>query len=208
MLRPEQMKAPKRLFLLFGVLIALPIVSWADDQGQVQSDGSVIVNIGESRIASDMAVYPPGGIANRPLLLMAHGNGGSGPREIKGWIALAKQHNFTIVCPTFLSAVHVMHIPEDVPYFRDCLRWIEGNLQYDKGNVFMSGVSGGGFAVNVMIWIFPGGSTSRSSSSGGHKIYRIFPCKTSKHSTSCNRSTAKIIHPRSFQGAIMENTLI
>jgi poly(3-hydroxybutyrate) depolymerase len=78
---------------------------------------------------------------------MAHGNGGSGPREINGWLNLAKRHNFTIVCPTFLSAVQLMHIPEDIPYFKDCLRWIEANLAYDKSNVYMSGVSGGGFAV-------------------------------------------------------------
>ena len=125
----------------------MPLISLADVQGQVQPSGIVIVNIGERKTVNEMAVYPEGGIANRPLLMMAHGNGGSGPKEIKGWIELAKQHNFTIVCPTFLSAVHSMHIPEDAPYFKDCLRWIEGNLQYDKSNVYMSGVSGGGFAV-------------------------------------------------------------
>jgi predicted peptidase len=40
-----------------------------------------------------------------------------------------------------------MHVPEDVPYFKDCLHWIEDNLQYDKSNVYMTGFSGGGYAV-------------------------------------------------------------
>ena len=141
------MKIVKRLVLLLSALLIVPMSCTADDPGQVQPDGTVIVNIGENKAINQMAVFPQGGIVDRPLLIMAHGNGGSGPKEIKGWIALAKQHNFTIVCPTFVSAVHVMHIPEDVPYFKDCLRWIESDLHYDKSNVFMSGVSGGGFAV-------------------------------------------------------------
>src|ERR1700723_2344323 len=119
----------------------IPLISVADDQGQVQPNGVLIVNIGERKTVNEMAVYPPGGIADRPLLMMAHGNGGAGPHEIGGWLDLAKKKNFTIVCPTFLSAVHSMHIPEDVPYFKDCLHWIEDNLQYDKDNVYMSGVS-------------------------------------------------------------------
>jgi poly(3-hydroxybutyrate) depolymerase len=135
-----------RCFTL-GVLILIPRLSQADDQSKVQSNGVVIVSIGNENAVDEMAVYPQGGIANRPLLVMAHGNGSSGPKEIQGWIALSKQHDFTIVCPTFLSSVHSMHVPEDVPYFKDCLRWIEDNLQYDKQNVFMSGISGGGYAV-------------------------------------------------------------
>jgi pimeloyl-ACP methyl ester carboxylesterase len=122
-------------------------LSRSDDQLQIQPNGVMIVAIGERKTVNEMAVYPQGGIAGRPLLIMAHGNGGSGPQEIRDWLDLAKQHNFTIVCPTFLSAVHSMYIPEDIPYFKDCLRWIEDNLQYDKSNVYMSGVSGGGFAV-------------------------------------------------------------
>ena len=144
------MKVLNRLAFLLSSFFIIPLISVADDQGQVQSDGVVIVTIGERRTVNEMAVYPQGGIANRPLLIMAHGHGGSGPNEIKSWIQLAKQRNFTIVCPTFLSAVHAMHIPEDVPYFKDCVRWIEDNLQYDKSNVYMSGVSGGGFAVWYM----------------------------------------------------------
>ncbi len=93
-----------------------------------------------------MAVWPQGGIAGRPLLIAAHGHGGSGPGEIRGWLELARSHRFTIVCPTFESAVNTSFLPDDEPYFADCLRWIETNLQYDKANVFMTGFSGGGFA--------------------------------------------------------------
>lgn len=101
-------------------------------------------------IASDkrpmMAVWPPGGLDGRPLLMAAHGNGGAGPREIAGWLALAKKHNFTIVCPTFLSSVNISFLPDDQEYFRQCLRWIEDNLKYDKANVYITGFSGGGAA--------------------------------------------------------------
>jgi len=133
--------------LALFVFFIISQISKADDQPLLQSNGVVIVTLGEKKIINEMAVFPQGGIANRPLLVMAHGNGSSGPKEIQRWIALAQQHHFTIVCPTFLSAVRLMHIPDDAPYFKDCLNWIKDNLQYDKGNVFMSGVSGGGYAV-------------------------------------------------------------
>ena len=126
----------------------MPLISVADDQGQVQPDGVLIVHIGERKTVNEMAVSPQGGIADRPLLIAAHGGGGSGPQEIEGWLDLAKKHNFTVVCPTFLSGMtHSMYIPMDVPYFKDCLHWIENNLQYDKSNVYMTGFSGGGFPV-------------------------------------------------------------
>ena len=128
-------------------LLAIPRISRADDQPQMQPNGVAIVSIGERRAINEMAVYPSSGIANHPLQIAAHGNGSSGPKEIEGWLDLAKQHNFTIVCPTFLSAVQSMHVPEDMPYFKDCLHWIENNLQYDKANVYMTGFSGGGYAV-------------------------------------------------------------
>ncbi len=125
----------------------VPQISMASEQLQLHANGVAIVTIGEKRNVNEMAVYPSSGIADRPLLMMAHGNGGSGPKEINGWVELAKQHHFTIACPTFLSSASSMYITEDAPYFKDCLQWIEHNLQYDKNNVYMSGVSGGGFAV-------------------------------------------------------------
>ena len=141
------MKILKHVAYLLSPFFLIPLISLADDQGEIQSNGVVIIYIGERKTVNQMAFYPQGGIANRPLLIMAHGNGGSGPKEIEGWIELAKRHNFTIACPTFLSGAHSMHIPDDVPYFKNSLRWIESNLQYDKNNVYMSGVSGGGYAV-------------------------------------------------------------
>ena len=135
------MKILKRVALIS--LFLMPRVSTADDQRQLQPNGVAVITIGERKIINEMAIYPSGGIAGRPLLIAAHGNGGSGPKEITGWLALAKRHNFTIVCPTFLSSVHWMYLPEDAPYFKDCQHWIEGNLQYDKSNVYMTGFSGG-----------------------------------------------------------------
>ena len=103
------------------------------------------VQIGDRSTAKDMSVWPPGGIAGRPLLIAAHGNGGAGPREIKGWLKLARSHHFTIVCPSFLSSVNSVHLSEDEPYFNDCIKWMKDNLQFDHANVFMVGFSGGGF---------------------------------------------------------------
>jgi pimeloyl-ACP methyl ester carboxylesterase len=103
------------------------------------------VKIGDRPTANEMSVWPPTGIPDRPLLIAAHGNGGAGPREIKGWLKLARTHNFTIVCPSFLSSVNDGHLGEDEPYFNDCIKWIKDNLQYNHDNVFMVGFSGGGF---------------------------------------------------------------
>jgi poly(3-hydroxybutyrate) depolymerase len=113
----------------------------------LQPNGAAIVSIGGDKEINAMAVYPAGGLAGRPLLIAAHGNGGSGPREIEGWISLASQHRFTVVCPTFLSAHEAMYLPSDQIYFGNCLHWIENHLQYDKKNVFMTGFSGGGAPV-------------------------------------------------------------
>ncbi len=104
------------------------------------------VSIGDRATAKEMAVWPDGGIAGRPLLVASHGRGGTGPGEIKGWLGIAKEHRFTIVCPSFLSAASNSNLlSEDADYFKDCLRWIANNLQYDKANVYMTGFSGGGF---------------------------------------------------------------
>ena len=103
------------------------------------------VKIGKRTTASEMCVWPEGGVPDQPLLIAAHGNGGAGPKEIQGWLKIAKQHRFTIVCPSFLSSVNCSHLPEDEPYFKDCLSWIKDNLKYNGDNVFMVGFSGGGF---------------------------------------------------------------
>jgi poly(3-hydroxybutyrate) depolymerase len=103
------------------------------------------IKLGKRTTANEMSVWPEGGVPDRPLLIAAHGNGGAGPREIQGWLQLAKQHRFTIVCPSFLSSVNSVHLSEDEPYFKDCLSWIKDNLKYNGDNVFMVGFSGGGF---------------------------------------------------------------
>ena len=141
------MKLLQRFVFILCPLFFTMQIALADDQPQVESNGVIIVTIGERKTVNEMAIYPRYGIANRPLLIAAHGNGGAGPKEIEGWLDLAKQHHFTIVCPTFLSAVRSMLIPDDAPYFKDCLHWIENNLQYDKSNAYMTGFSGGGYAV-------------------------------------------------------------
>jgi poly(3-hydroxybutyrate) depolymerase len=120
-------------------------LSPAAEQGPVPTGAVTTVPIDERKDANMMAVWPPGGMMGRPLLIAAHGNGGSGPKEIKGWMEMAQQHRFTIVCPTFLSSVNAIHLAEDQPYFEACLHWIGDHLQYDKANVYMTGFSGGGF---------------------------------------------------------------
>lgn len=130
--------------LMASLVLLFPLTA---DETITRADGVEIITLGRKTAINEMAVYPKGGIANRPLLMMAHGNGGSGPKEIEGWLELAKKHNFTIVCPTFVSGQHSIHLPEDVPYFADCLTWLKANLQYNKNQAFMTGFSGGGYAV-------------------------------------------------------------
>ena len=64
-------------------------------------------------IAADqpVAVWPPTGTDGRPLLIVAHGHGGSGPHEINAWLKLAGEHQFTVVCPTFKSSISSVSIP-------------------------------------------------------------------------------------------------
>jgi poly(3-hydroxybutyrate) depolymerase len=116
------------------------------DQALPSDNTPTIITVGDRK--DSLAVWPPGGIAGGPLLVASHGRGGTGPNEIKGWITLARQHRFTIVCPTLAaSATNSINIPQDQPFFTDCLKWIGGNLQYDKDNAYMTGFSGGGFSV-------------------------------------------------------------
>jgi dienelactone hydrolase len=111
----------------------------------VPAEGKMItVAIGERTKDNLVAIWPEGGIPGRPLLVVAHGHGGSGPNEINGWLKLAKMHHFTVVCPTFLSSIGSNGLEEDRPYFRACLSWIKDNLKYDQDNVYMTGMSGGG----------------------------------------------------------------
>lgn len=92
-----------------------------------------------------VAIWPAGGMENRPLLIAAHGHGGSGPGEIGGWLKLAQEHQFTIVCPTFMSSVNSMYLANDAPYFEHLRLWIEDHLKFDRANVYMTGFSGGGY---------------------------------------------------------------
>jgi len=138
------MKLIRYLLLFFALAIGH---AKADEHELILPSGVGIVTIGEQRSVNDMAVFPAKGIAGRPLLIAAHGNGGSGPEEIKGWLELAKEHKITVVCPTFLSSVNAIYIPDDKPYFEDCLNWVQHHLLYDKSHAYMTGFSGGGYAI-------------------------------------------------------------
>jgi poly(3-hydroxybutyrate) depolymerase len=117
----------------------------SSDQAPLVDSPVLTIKIGDRTAANEMSVWPQGGVPDRPLLIAAHGNGGSGPKEIQGWLRLAKEHHFTIVCPSFLASVNCSHLGEDEPYFQQCLTWIKTNLQYNSDEVFMAGFSGGGF---------------------------------------------------------------
>lgn len=110
------------------------------------TDKPLMVHVGGREGNDVVAVWPPGGMADRPLLVAAHGHGGSGPGEIGGWLSLAREHRFTVVCPTFRAVTLTSNLMQDAPYFDNCIRWIQANLQYDPHNVYMTGFSGGGLA--------------------------------------------------------------
>ncbi|MCE0498307.1 MAG: hypothetical protein LV481_10220 [Methylacidiphilales bacterium] len=118
----------------------------SQNQEQPLAAGPVFtVTLGDREKSGEMSVWPQGGVPDRPLLIVAHGHGGTGPHEIQGWLQIAKSHRFTIVCPTFLSSVNASFLKDDDPYFAACLSWIKDNVQYNKDWVFMTGFSGGGF---------------------------------------------------------------
>jgi hypothetical protein len=80
-------------------------VAASQDKPAPLADSPVFtVKIEGKETANEMCVWPEGGLSDRPLLIAAHGNGGSGPKEIKGWLRIAKEHRFTIVCPSFHSS--------------------------------------------------------------------------------------------------------
>jgi dipeptidyl aminopeptidase/acylaminoacyl peptidase len=121
------------------------VASSQNQQAPLADSPVFTVKIGDRATANEMSVWPQGGVPDQPLLIAAHGNGGSGPKEINGWLRIAKEHHFTIVCPSFLSSVNSGHLSEDDPYFKECIKWIKDNLKYSSDNVFMTGFSGGGY---------------------------------------------------------------
>jgi len=113
------------------------------------------VTLDQRKTANELAVWPPGGIPDQPLLIASHGNGGTGPKEIRNWLKIAKVHHFTIVCPSLLSPVNASHLGEDDPFFAACIHWIKDNLKYNPDGVFMTGFSGGGFPTWYLATKYP-----------------------------------------------------
>jgi pimeloyl-ACP methyl ester carboxylesterase len=110
--------------------------------GPATSGGPLRVKIWDE---GQVFVWPPTGIPGRPLIVSFHGSGWSGDKEMGGWIGLARQHNFTIVCPDYVTTATV--IQGEKGYLDDIITWIKGNLQYDQANVYVTGFSAGGLFV-------------------------------------------------------------
>jgi predicted esterase len=115
----------------------------------------LVIKIGTYRQYNEMSIWPPQGLAERPLLIVAHGNGTDGSKEINHWLALAKKEKITVVCPTFVSSWDMTNILDDRLYFRECVKWIEANLKYDQTLVFITGYSGGGCPVWYLATAYP-----------------------------------------------------
>ena len=87
-----------------------------------------------------------------PLLVDAHGNGGSGPREIKQWEKFADQIGFIAVCPSFLSSVFCRddYLKSDDKMLANVMKRVLGSFNIDRKHVLFTGFSGGGFATFLL----------------------------------------------------------
>lgn len=83
-----------------------------------------------------------------PLLVDAHGNGGSGPKEIKQWEMYADQIGFIVVCPSFQSSVLCSDefLKSDDKMLSNVMKRVLGSFNIDRKHILFTGFSGGGFA--------------------------------------------------------------
>jgi predicted esterase len=82
-----------------------------------------------------------------PLLVDAHGNGGTGPGEAPQWKKFADDIGFIAVCPTFESSVNTMDdwLKSDDKMLSNIMKRVLGSYNIDRKHVLFTGFSGGGF---------------------------------------------------------------
>ena len=110
-----------------------------------------------------------------PLLFMLHGASGTGTKfyNISGWVQKAEEENFIAVFPTALQYPIVEknnrlstrwssdglapQIPEgypikdDIPFFKELIKWCEEQFNIDSKRIYISGFSNGGAFVKSRI---------------------------------------------------------
>ncbi len=132
------------------------------------------------------AVYVPASYTPdkaMPLVVSSHGAGGTGPKEVGGWIRLADKYGFLVVCPSYgcatahttLAALQGV-IAQDERQLKDIMERVFKSLNVDRAHVLHTGFSGGGVPTWYIAWAHPEWFTAlcfRSANFYGEKAVRF-----------------------------------
>jgi len=152
--------------ILYGILILITCCKKDDspknDEGRLLLDQTMTV-AGNER---EYHLYLPAEPANKPLVMVLHGGGGSSDQALglpnvdspqKLWLSLAEQHNFIVVVPngTVGSARRGWNDcrgdwdeqtqTDDTAFLNKLLDELKTQYNYDDKKVYVAGVSNGGF---------------------------------------------------------------
>ncbi len=83
-----------------------------------------------------------------PLVVSAHGNGGSGEGEANAWSGLPDKYNFILVCPSYYSSVAIsaQSAADDNEMLKEVMKRVFASLNIDRTRVLHTGFSGGSLA--------------------------------------------------------------
>lgn len=80
-----------------------------------------------------------------PLLLVAHGTGGTGNQQHKSWKSAADKLGMLVLCPSATGAnLGYTFTPEERAETMAALRWARRKFNVDENKIFLSGISRGG----------------------------------------------------------------
>jgi predicted peptidase len=83
-----------------------------------------------------------------PLVVSAHGHGGTGESEGRDWNGLAEKYNFILVCPSYFTSAQLsaQNVSDDDTMLKEVMKRVLGSLNIDRRRVLHTGFSGGGLA--------------------------------------------------------------
>ncbi len=118
-----------------------------------------------------------------PLVVSSHGAGGTGPKELGGWLRFADKYGFIVVCPSYDSATSHGSlaalqgvIAQDERHLKDIMERVFKSLNIDRAHVLHTGFSGGGVPTWYIAWAHPEWFTAlcfRSANFYGEKAVRF-----------------------------------
>lgn len=94
-----------------------------------------------------------------PLVVSSHGSGSNGGNEIRAWQALADEHGFIVLCPSYDGATANGLEPKaenTMELIEELMPKVFGSFNIDRDHVMHTGFSGGGhptfYALNFPDW--------------------------------------------------------